>query len=61
MVALKSVKSVKSVVLLLQLHRRVVISAAAAIRAAVVVATLGDVLLTGCSGSDLRATYSAEY
>ena len=39
--------------LLLQLPRRVVV-AAAAIRAAGVVATLGDVLLTGCSGSGLR-------
>ena len=37
--------------LLLQLPRRV---ATATIRAAAVVATLGDVLLTRCSGSSLR-------
>ena len=39
----------------LQLPRRVVVAtAAAAIRAALVVATLGDVLLTRSSGSGLR-------
>ena len=37
----------------LQLPRRVVV-AAATVRAALVVATLGDVLLTRCSGSRLR-------
>ena len=45
--------SIQKRFLLLQLPRRVVV-AAAAIRAALVVATLGDVLFTRSSGSRLR-------
>ena len=46
--------SIQKRFLLLQLPRRVVVAPATAVRAALVVATLGDVLLTRCCGSRLR-------